>query len=932
MKKVVSALLIMLMLIQTVSFAATDKIYTDKSTIPLVENLRTLGIFDQFDDEKHFGENTNVKRSEAAVVISNMLGMKDSGGNSSTEIKFFDVPQYREYINAVNYVTGLGIMSGNSEGKFLPDDPMEMAHVYKALVTALGYGWKAEAYGGYPAGYVRVAAELEIANVVPKGINENATRLDFLRMVEAALDAPICRMKSVSGDVMDFEVDEDVTVLSEYHNIYFDEGVVENNKSMNISSTPEIDEDIVFIDGRKLYVNGVTSVYANFGYKVEYYYRHDSVAEADYLVAVSPSDENTEIKISKADFDGFANGKITYYDETGKEKDIKVSGSVVVLYNSEVATNVSTAINSFEGTLTVIDNNNDRQADVIIAKNYTYDKVKSVKAAENKIYANNKVFNLDLYEVVDIVVAESGEATELATIAADTVIGYATSVDGSKLMIDVLGSNIAVKVKTISQDTFTTDDGKEYNMELLSAEHKALIKLNTAVTIVTMDGYYPVWANTASETVLLGYLINIATEAEFGEEHIVGARILDTTGDIKAFKTANEKKIILNGKSVNIATMFSELERVKSDYRLGGDGRVSQVISYKLDDNGNLTHIYTVDNENDNTTLYLKYGYGRDGKAVFYSNHGYGTPRFKSKNVTYNGKVPNVHSFYTHNYMITRTQPIFIVPETNQETAGEEWYGLRSNATYYSDNDGVEMPIETYTSGEFEIVPKGMVEYLPSDSETEIFNVVTSGDIVLIDSTYQTLNSDDGADYVISGFSKGKAVSYIVDGTKVDVETIDALKANPSDTNEEAGFTKGDLATVQVDVLGKVIQVAKVFDHETENIHPELHTDTATGQTCALVAHTYNKPADGYGLEFFEEDLTIGVPSTNRKLMISLHTLGLGKVNEKAATFMFYDDAQERVYLGSSQDVIDYQQDPVNYTRIFLKHKNSGVELVFYNK
>ena len=83
MKKVLSALLIMLMLIQTVSFAA-NKVYSEEETRLLVERLNTLGIFEQFDDELFFGDNANVKRSEAAVVISNMLGMKGSRDRKST--------------------------------------------------------------------------------------------------------------------------------------------------------------------------------------------------------------------------------------------------------------------------------------------------------------------------------------------------------------------------------------------------------------------------------------------------------------------------------------------------------------------------------------------------------------------------------------------------------------------------------------------------------------------------------------------------------------------------------------------------------------------------------------------------------------------------------------------------------------------------------
>ncbi len=933
MKKIVSALLIMLMLIQTVSFAAVNKVYTEEDTKLLVDRLSTFGIFKEFDDELFFGDNANIIRSEAAVVISNMLGMKTAGSDGAAEVKFYDVPQYCDYISAVNYVTGLGIMSANEVGLFKPDDTMEIAHVYKALVAALGYSWKAEAYGGYPAGYVKVADELELTDAISKGMNETASRVDFLNMVNAALDAPLCRMNSVEGNTLGFEVDEDVTVLSEYHGIYFDEDVVENDKTMTISSGMELDENVVYIGGRKLFVDNATEVYSYFGKKVEYYYKHDKKTEANTLVSVALSDENAEIKVAKADFEGFADGKVSYYNEEGKKKEIKLSSSATVIYNSEIVTNVANAINSFEGTLTLIDNNNDKQAEVVIAKNYTYDIVKTVKAAENKIYCKNSVFNLETYEAVSIAFAETGELIGIDGITVGTVIGYAKSSDTTKLMIDVLGTGVPVKVKNLSGDKFTTDEGVEYNTSLLSDEHKALVKPNVAISVAAIDGNYAVWATAASEAAAsLGYLINVLTESEFSETLILGARILDTGGTIKAFKPANNKKMILNGKYLAPTALINELARIKDEFQLGGDGHVSQLITYRLDDDGNLTHIYTV-SDDENPQIYLKYGYNRDGLAKIYTNVGYGVARFQSTGDVYQGKIAGVHDFYTQKYIITSTHPLFRVPKDNQERSGEEWYTVTKMSKDKYEG-ALNMAIESFTNDELGIVPRALVEY--SSSTVEPMNVIKSGQLVLIDSTYQTLNNDDGVDYVVKGLSNGKSVTYNVNSTEVDVTTIDQQKAIAGST-EEPGFTIGDIAMVQLDALNNIIQIAKIYDRETGNIHPQLDpaASTSTGgavnQVCALILHPYNKPADGYGLEFFEEDLTQGVPSKDRMLMLNLHLLGAGKVNDKAATFMFYDDTDEKVYLGSSQNVIDYQQDKENYTRIFALHMNSDIKIVFYN-
>ena len=947
MKKVLSALLIMLMLIQTVSFAASDKFYTEDATKQLADKLRMLNIFTEFDEEAFFGDNADVKRSEAAVVISNMLGMKNFDDKKAAEIKFYDVPPYCEYINAVNYVTGLEIMSANAENKFLPDDSMEVAHVLKALVVALGYRWKAEAYGGYPTGYVRVATELKLTDVITKGIHENATRIDFLKMVEAALDVPICRIKSISSDVMDFEIDENTNVLSEYQNIYVDKGVVENNKLMNISSDSEIDEDVVYIGGRKIQLNGVYDVYEYFGYEVEYYYKHDVKNDTNFLLMANPTEENVITRISKIDFNGYANGKISYYNEGGKEKELKLSSAAEVIYNGGKATNISDVLNGYEGTMLAVDNNKDNLFDVVIVKNYDYDKIKSTRIDENKIYTTDKIINLDMYEKVSINLVETGEEITLEEVAEGSIIGYAIADNGKKLILDVLGTGTAVTISSVSGDEFSANNGAKYDASLLKEEHKALIRPGKTVSIVLIDGYYAVWADVASEAVSLGYLINIATDTEFGEEYIVGARILDVGGNVIAFNPANEKKMILNGKSVNVATLKTELANIKTENKLGGSGQVSQIISYKLNDDGALSHIYTV-SDGEESILFLKYGYRRDGDAKVYDGGYKITARFG--NEVFLSSITS--SFWTYNYFITSKHPIFEVPEKFQEELSEEWYTVTNYSTdmyanaKITDDNGVEkdgVRFDSYVGNKRGVTPKALVrfigvtepgtEMIPTEAERR--NTILKGKFILVDSAYQSLNDDGGAEYVISGLSKGDSVTYFVDSTKISAEEVDSLEA-VTNSGEVKGFTTGDIAVARVNAQNKIVELYKLYDNETktvcvyEGVDAEGNAFTIDCNQYVSILSAYNKSDDNYALEMFDSDLTQGIPSREYVLLLDLYAAARGAKN-----LPYYDSEQEKAYLGGTEDIIDYHQDPEKYTQIFIKHNNGWYNadetMVFYN-
>lgn len=81
-------------------------------------------------------------------------------------------------------------------------------------------------------------------------------------------------------------------------------------------------------------------------------------------------------------------------------------------------------------------------------------------------------------------------------------------------------------------------------------------------------------------------------------------------------------------------------------------------------------------------------------------------------------------------------------------------------------------------------------------------------------------------------------------------------------------------------------------------------------------------------LEAFEGDLTEGIPGEEKIKLLDIYS-ELTK-NKK---FLFYDEAQDRVYHGGAEDIVDYHQDPAGYTKILVRHNNGWIydNQIFYN-
>ncbi len=192
MKKLISCILIFVMLLSTVVFAA-----------PSEEQLKDLRNYEIMvgDDDGEMRLDDTITRAEAAKMICAIQGIiVDSFADNVESSAFPDVPDTHWAKNYINCVKDLRIVEGDEKGNFNPEATITNEEIIKMLIVALGYSPMADQTGGYPMGFTRTAQKIGLTSDLMLKVDTPAIRGDVAVMFAAALDIPVMAQTGWSTD------------------------------------------------------------------------------------------------------------------------------------------------------------------------------------------------------------------------------------------------------------------------------------------------------------------------------------------------------------------------------------------------------------------------------------------------------------------------------------------------------------------------------------------------------------------------------------------------------------------------------------------------------------------------------------------------------------------------------------------------------------
>ncbi len=467
-KKICSLLMALILMLSVVPAFAEDTAETVNTPSERyykdVEILTSLGIY-SFGDRAF---DSTVTRGEFAKMVADLIGADTAGADCNC---FSDVTAETKNRGAIHAVSSMGLMNGMGDSTFRPDDSITYMQAIKVLVSALGYKPLADAEGGYYNGYLKCAQNIGLYVNKATDYNSALTFENAAELIIKTAETEIFDIVSVSDKSSVFEAVEGNTVLSVYHNIYFGEGRMTDNGITALNGTTALSTESVKI-GNNVFAKADEKAKDYLGYNLEYYYRDNGgVYTLLYAGVDERKNDNVTINADELLTDDNSFSKTCIVAEGGsKKKEYKIYRYATLIYNGVYdATFTSASLKINQGSITLIDCDNNSEYETVIVNEYTDLVVSSCQAENEKLIAKKSVdtdymtINYGEYKFA-IFENEKGEKIDPSTVKADNVISAFLSKDKSKAKFIVSAITDEITVGTIDneEETIAYDGEKAY--------------------------------------------------------------------------------------------------------------------------------------------------------------------------------------------------------------------------------------------------------------------------------------------------------------------------------------------------------------------------------------------------------------------------------------------------------------------------------------
>ena len=151
MKRFLSLVLTLVMVMSLVTVSAGAKDFTDGDTITYDEAVAVIseiGVVDGYADGKFNPTNTLTRQAAAKIICNLILGPTTAAELHADTAPYRDVPANNEFAGYIAYCQSKGIISGYADGAFRPGNTLTGYAFMKMLLGALGYDATLEKYVG----------------------------------------------------------------------------------------------------------------------------------------------------------------------------------------------------------------------------------------------------------------------------------------------------------------------------------------------------------------------------------------------------------------------------------------------------------------------------------------------------------------------------------------------------------------------------------------------------------------------------------------------------------------------------------------------------------------------------------------------------------------------------------------------------------------
>jgi len=424
-------------------------------------DLKSLGVLEDINENANMDE--NLTRGEFAQLVVNAMGYNEIAETMRGKGYFADTSN-TPYVGAINLLYELNILSGTGANTFGPDDYVTYAQVGKIMVNVLGYSNIVK--NSDLNSYFYQAGVLGIYDNV-NSAGEYVTRRDGYVMIHNSLNVDIMTQNFGMFGTGSYEVVEGNTLKSylqtaQHHKLTKMKGVVTADcVSYLYTGINKNKTNMIEIDG-KTYKCNFEVPRGLVGMDVDFYVEYNSESDA-LITSIAPSDRNKVVEFALEDFISTSDN-VLKYNENDNDVKIKYSQTTKMMYNNrrDLTITPSSIGNYKDGTVRLIDNNDDEVYDVIYITQYKDAIVERVYADNKQIYfAYNMTIDgaryllLDDEEYIINITDSEGKVLAVENIPEDCVLSISKSKDGEVISAVVSDKKVTGEIKLIDEDYVT---------------------------------------------------------------------------------------------------------------------------------------------------------------------------------------------------------------------------------------------------------------------------------------------------------------------------------------------------------------------------------------------------------------------------------------------------------------------------------------------
>lgn len=176
-------------------------IWTENPDNEAMYELQKYGIIEG-DPNGDIRPYTTITRAEMAKVLCKALGLPKMDNGKSA---FSDMTSAHWAYGYIETAYASGLIDGNGDGTFAPDNDVKFSEAVKMIVTALGYKPMAEQRGGFPHGYAQIASQNGVTKDIDHALDVPCNRNIVFKMLYNALDVP-CVIQTGFGSNAEYAI------------------------------------------------------------------------------------------------------------------------------------------------------------------------------------------------------------------------------------------------------------------------------------------------------------------------------------------------------------------------------------------------------------------------------------------------------------------------------------------------------------------------------------------------------------------------------------------------------------------------------------------------------------------------------------------------------------------------------------------------------